>query len=92
MTTEVTPYLLSVTHLYLGSSQGGYSSAIGGNFTKSFPIKFSEILHVDFMCVVNAGPDGGSSGHWVKSYSKTSFSGACNFSSGAPFLWIAFGT
>ena len=71
--------------------QGGYSSNLGGVFTKKFPIEFSEILYVDFMCISNSAPDGRSSGHWVKSYGKSSFSGACNFSAGTSFLWTALG-
>ena len=71
--------------------QGGYSSNLGGVFTKKFPIAFSEILYVDFMCIADAVPAGSSSGHWVKSYGKSSFSGACNFSVGTSFLWTALG-
>ena len=71
--------------------QGGHSSNLGGAFTKKFPIAFSEILYVDFMCIADGVPDGRSSGHWVKSYGKSSFSGACNFSVGTSFLWTALG-
>ena len=71
--------------------QGGYSSKLGGVFTKNFPIEFSEILYVDFMCVSQGGVQGGSSGHWIRSYSKSSFSGTTNFNGGAPFLWTALG-
>ena len=71
--------------------QGGHSSNLGGSFTKKFPIAFSEILYVDFMCIADGVPDGRSSGHWVKSYGKSSFSGACNFSVGTSFLWTALG-
>ena len=71
--------------------QGGYSSNLGGVFTKNFPIEFSEILYVDFMCISTTGVQGGSSGHWIRSYSKSSFSGTCNTYSGDPFLWTALG-
>ena len=71
--------------------QGGYSSKIGGSFTEHFPIEFSEILYVDFIGVSNGGPDGQSSGHWIRTYEKSSFSGACNFDNGTPFLWTALG-
>ena len=71
--------------------QGGYASNLGGSFTKSFPIAFSEILHVDFICISSSAPSGGSSGHWIKAYGETSFSGACNQVVGNPFLWISFG-
>lgn len=71
--------------------QGGYSSNGGGNFTKYFPIEFSKILYVDFIGIATAGPDGRSSGHWIKSYGKSSFSGTCNFDTGTQFLWTALG-
>lgn len=75
----------------LVTRQGGYSSNLGGVFTKNFPIEFSEILYVDFMCISTAWVQGGSSGHWIRSYGKSSFSGATNFNNGAPFLWTALG-
>lgn len=71
--------------------QGGYSSNLGGTFTKKFPIAFSEILYVDFMCISTAGVQGGSSGHWIRSYGNSSFSGTTNFAVGATFLWTALG-
>ena len=71
--------------------QGGKSDELGGTFTKNFPIAFSEILYVDFICVSTGGVQGGSSGHWIRSYSKSSFSGTTNFNRGAPFLWAALG-
>ena len=77
--------------LALVYKQGGYSSKLGGTFTKKFPIAFSEILYVDFICISSGSPNGGSSGHWIRSYEKSSFSGACNSVAGASFLWTALG-
>ena len=76
--------------------QGGYSPACAsrGIFTKSFPITFSEILYVDFICIINHTPNSGSSGHWIISYDKSLFSGAGNsegIAIGDKFLWIALG-
>ena len=77
--------------LALVYKQGGYSSNLGGVFMKNFPIEFSEILYVDFMCISTSGVQGGSSGHWIRSYRKSSFSGTCNVNGGTPFLWTALG-
>ena len=71
--------------------QGGHSSNLGGVFTKKFPIAFSKILYVDFMCISTGGVQGGSSGHWIRTYGNSSFSGTTNFNGGAPFLWTALG-
>lgn len=75
----------------LGIRQGGYSSNLGGVFTKKFPIAFSKILYVDFICISTTGVQGGSSGHWIRSYGNSSFSGTTNFNGGSPFLWTALG-
>ena len=71
--------------------QGGYSSNLGGVFTKKFPIAFSKILYVDFMCIDTSGVQGGSSGHGIRAYGNASFSGTTNFNAGADFQWYALG-
>ena len=56
MTTEIPPYLLSVMHLYLGSSQGGMN--VGGS-TFQFPIAFpNATLSVQGIVHSNGSDDG----------------------------------
>ena len=72
--------------------QGGYSSNLGGMFTKKFPIAFSQCLTVQFLDVLpNASISTDSSGGWIRSYTNTQFSGACTQSRGADFVFWSVG-